>query len=162
MKQEGAGARVWTDFRGRERQRPARAREWTQTKREAFLAHVAMHGCARSAAEEVGMGERSAYGLRARDPEFDAVWIEAMRIHFDGLEAMLLRKARGEAVPELEDVDVQLALALLRQHRSALANGPRRGGPRPRTASKAELIAALRTQLDAVKRRQGRKRDERG
>jgi hypothetical protein len=160
--EEEPDGRVVRDFRGRARQRPAREHEWTDAKRETFLAQLAMGGCARSAAGVAGMPERSAYALRAREPEFDAAWMEAMRMHFDGLEAMLLRKARGEAVSELEGVNVELALALLRQHRAALVSGPRKGGPRPRTASKAELIAALRTQLEAVKRRQGKKRDERG
>lgn len=160
--EETSGVTVGQDFRGRERKRPVREHEWTPKKRETFLAQVAIDGCARSAAAAAGMPERSAYALRAREPEFDTAWTEAMRMHFDGLEAMLLRKARGEAVPELGEVNVELALALLRQHRAALVNGPRKGGPRPRTASKAELIAALRKQLDAVKRRQGKKRDERG
>ena len=69
---------------------------WTAARQRAFIEHLADHGCAKSAAEAVGMSEQSAHRLRRRPDAaaFDAAWLGALRSNFD----MLMETAADRAV----------------------------------------------------------------
>ena len=152
------GETVHRDFRGRTRRRPARPHEWTEAKQALFVAELREHGCTRTAAAAAGMTERSAHDRRSRDADFDEACRAATAAHYDELELRLLRKARGETGPELDGLNAELALHLLKQHRPDA--GAKRQGRRPRAATKAELIEALTEKLRAVKQRQGAPRND--
>lgn len=60
----------------------------------AFLAALAETGVVRDACEAAGIGRRTAYHLRERDPEFAAKWDEALEDAADLLETEAVRRAR--------------------------------------------------------------------
>ena len=121
-------------------------------------------------AAAVGRCFSGAYALRRNDPAFAAQWQAALECGYARLEAMLIERAApaggggcggsdpiagedGPAPPDPADMDPQLALLLLRLHRSPLKGREKPGGCSPQRASKAELIAALLKQLRILRLR---------
>jgi hypothetical protein len=147
--------------------RAAREGSWTAANRRVFLDHLATTCNVRRAAQAVGMSEPGAYALRRRDPEFARQWQEAVQLGYEVVEAMLLARAMGTGadavLPEREDgdpvppspetMDTELAMSLMRQQLAGGASPGKRIGPRPRCATKAELVAELNKRIAAVKRR---------
>jgi hypothetical protein len=146
---------IFLDYRGEARRRPVRGHEWTIPKREAFLDALASVGSVRHAVASVGMHERSAQALRERDPAFAEAWLQAIKCNYEAIEGDLLRWMRGDR-EGLDQFDAGAAMALLKQHEAALGGAKRGGGARPRTATKSELIQALKTNIAAVKRQRRR------
>ena len=59
--------------------RPRRSGEWTSEHAVTFIFTLAATGSVTLAARRAGMGRKSAYALRMRDPAFDYAWASAMR-----------------------------------------------------------------------------------
>ncbi|HKR24067.1 MAG TPA: hypothetical protein VJS15_02320 [Allosphingosinicella sp.] len=142
---------------------------WTRRARQGFLDHFRATCNAAASARAAGRTEGSAHKLRARDPDFAAEW-DAALVDADARltgKLILFAETRGKPQPETDeagepavapiaDFDPELALKLLRHHRSSLAGRPRRGGPKPKRASNEELIGAVVTLLGLIKRRRAR------
>ena len=137
------------------------AHQWTDDKRGAFLAALAMSCNVKASCAAVGMSTTTAYALRLRDDGFAEQWHAAIQIGYDRLEEALLQAAgaaiavpAGEAGEQAADgFDPQLARRLLDRHRSAReGRSNRRSGPVTR-ASREEAEAALHAKLDALERK---------
>ena len=146
--------------------RKRRSDGWTKRARRIFLDHFRATCNATASAKAAGLSEGSAFKLRGRDPEFAADWDSALRDSNARLKGKLIvfAETRGKAQPEpedadepavapIEDFDPELALTLIRHHESSLAGRPRRGGPRPKAASRDELVKAVGKLLGVLKRR---------
>lgn len=66
--------------------RAVRKNGWTDAKRAAFLAELAQSCNVSRANKAAGVATRSAYLLRARDPEFARQWQAALEIGYDAPE----------------------------------------------------------------------------
>ena len=164
------GATVLQPGRGRPRQlRKAQERGWTRKRRAVFLDHLAATCNVTASATAAGLHWSSAYALRRRDSAFAEQWKAALATGYEGLEAMLIARARGAAAaaPEAEDgpappdpaaMDAELALHLLRQHAGAVAGRVRRPGGKLRRASSEELTGKILRLLAALARRRERRR----
>lgn len=142
---------------------------WTKHARCIFLDHFRATCNATASAKAAGLTEGSAFKLRARDLEFAAEWDLALRDSDARLTGKLIvfAETKGKKQPEpdedepavapIEDFDPQLALAVIRHHQASLAGGRRRGGPRPKAATRDELIEALVKQLAALRRREAKR-----
>ena len=148
--------------------RKARCDGWTAARREIFLDHYAENGIATEACRAAGMEEGAAYRLCRRDPEFAAQYAEAFAISKLRLEemAVLYAKTGGKAPvgpgetpsPDLANFDPEFALKILNRTRPSVDGPVRPGGPRPRAASKAELIEAIMKGLAMLKKRRAKAR----
>ena len=58
--------------------RPRRAKEWNPGAAVTFIVTLAASGTVTRAARAAGMGRKSAYALRLRDPAFAAAWKAAL------------------------------------------------------------------------------------
>lgn len=137
---------------------------WTARKRETFFNHLSVTSNVAASARAAGMTEGSAHKLRGRDPEFAGQWDAALREADTRLTGKLivLAETGGKPLAEredgeppeapIEDFNADLALKLLALNRQSQA-GKRRGGPRPKSASREELIAAGLKLLGMLKRR---------
>jgi hypothetical protein len=135
------------------------AHQWTDDKRNAFLAALAEICNVKASCAAVGMSTTTAYALRLRDDGFAAQWRAAILTGYERLEEALLQAAGaalaaapGEA-GEGQAFDPQLAMRLLERHRSTVeGRSNRRAGPVTR-ASREEAEAALHARLDALERK---------
>lgn len=151
---------------GKERKlqrRKPQQRGWTARKRAIFLDHLAATCNVTASAKAAGLHWSGAYALRRRDPEFAAQWKAALAAGYDRLEAMLIERASGTGPlpesgedapppPDARAMDPQLAMHLLKLHRSSVRGQPRSGGTLHR-ASREEMIRKLMQLLSALKRR---------
>ncbi len=147
--------------------RKAKPQSWTKVRRAAFLAELA-HSCNVTRAHKAaGMGDRSAYVLRQRDPAFAHGWQEALRVGFERLETALLRRAL-EVVGEIEldereepveKMSVEQAIGLLNQHRRSVQQGAayRRRPQARHIATQEETDAVLLKRIAMVKRQRARR-----
>lgn len=151
---------------GRMRQCKARRDGWTARKRRIFLDHLAATSNATDSARAAGMHPRSAFALRRRDDQFAEEWDEALGEYETRLEGKLVvyAESKGEPAPDedagsdIDGFDPKLAVQALALHRDRRSGGRRRrGGPRPRTASREETEAAVLKLLKAVAKRSGGK-----
>jgi len=173
---EGAGeereereVRVVRCSDGRLRKCKARRTGWTAGKRRIFLDHLAATSNATASARKAGMGVRSAFALRARDPQFAAEWDAALRQAEARLKGKLVvyaetqgKKAAREGDEENDASDVDgfdpdLALRALADSRQSRAGRRRPGNGKFRTATEEETDAELMRLLKALDRRRGRK-----
>lgn len=154
--------------RGRRLQkRKPRKDGWTAARRQIFLDHLASSGNVTASAEAAGIKERSAYGLRLRDAEFAAKWQSALAAGYVRLEGLLIERAGGAAyvpggeVPaaDASTLNTDLALQLLRQHRSAAKGLERPRGIQPSKADKQELNEAILRLLELLNRRLRKRRE---
>jgi hypothetical protein len=145
--------------------RKRRSDGWMQRDIDTFLSHLRLTGNITTSAAAVGKSGHAAHNLREIDAEFDALVNEAL----DETEARLENKialfaeTRGKLPPPaedgapaeapLEDFDPQLALAYLSYRRAKRDGRGRKGGPRPRTAGKEEVVQAVAKLILMVKRR---------
>lgn len=134
---------------------------WTRDKRRVFLDTLAVTCNVGLACAEAKMSKGGVYALRRRDPEFAALWRDALLMGYDRLEERLLRRA-GAGVNDVafgtgavteEPLDPELALNLLRNHRPAVEGRHKRLGGQVARASRAEAEAALTKRLDALEKR---------
>lgn len=153
-----------TIARGNQRRRQIRqvaTRGWTSEKRQTFLDLLAVTCNVQLACAETGMSKRGVYALRRRDPEFAALWREALLMGYDRLEERLLRQA-GAGVNDVEfgagdepegPLNAELALILLRNHRPTVEGRRKRPAGPIRRATREEAEAALTKRLDALEKR---------
>lgn len=71
----------------------ARTNRTSQRARTAFLDELRKRGNVSEAAAVAGIGRRTAYEVRDRDPEFAAAWDEAIEAAVDAMEAEAWRRA---------------------------------------------------------------------
>ena len=99
---------------------------WTKARRKRFLDALAATCNVRAAHEAAGLAPTSGYALRRRDPEFAALWQDALAIGYERLEEALLTHAL-QAVNAIEiatDGDVDLGPRAISAHAS---EPPKRG-----------------------------------
>jgi len=153
---------------------------WTKAKRQAFLDTLAETCNVKAATLAAGMALGAPYALRKREPQFGALWEEALAMGYERLESELLScaldaindirigEARTDGADTPEEVaaawrqplgtklpaaiSVQLALSLLNRHKAA-AEGRRYGVRVRRQPTPEETDAALEKVLDGVYRR---------
>ena len=145
--------------------RKRRSDGWTKRDIATFLSHVRVTGNVFAAAAAAGKSSRAAYNLRAIDAEFAAQWDSArdefeMRVES---KVALYAETGGKLPPlpengepaeaPLENFDPHLALAYLSYKRAKSEGRGRRGGPKPRTAGKEEVVQAVAKLILMVKRR---------
>lgn len=143
---------------------------WTGEKRRRFLDTLAATGVATWAAKAAGMCYEAAAALRRRDPEFAALWRQAMIDAYYSVESMVVEhsvlggapprdsEASGD-LPDASKMDVELALKLLQmRHKTVLGNVQHPGAP-PAIARKEDTDAAILKKLAVLRRRLGLPRD---
>jgi hypothetical protein len=145
--------------------RKRRSDGWTQSCIDTFLSHLRLTGNITSSAVAIGKSGDAAQNLRAIDPEFDAQVTATREEHRARVESKIALFAEtggklppidenGAPVePPLSDFDPHLAMALLKFLDGKAATRGRRGGPRPRTAGKEEVVQAVGALILMVKRR---------
>ena len=149
---------------GRLRLCKARSTGWTARRRGLFIDCLTATSNVREAARAARMSVRSAYALRARDPQFAAEWDEALATAEARLIGKLVvyaetRGARSEGVDADDDLsgfNPVVALEAIRLHQARRDKGAGRrprGGPMPRTASREETEAAVRKVLQKLAKR---------
>lgn len=150
--------------RPREQIRRARVKEWTARTEQRFLAALAACCNIKRACAEVGLSTASQHAHARRWPAFAAACEQALSIGATRIEAGLLANSAplwdaSEVSPEapIPAMTAAEAIQLLRLHKKGGAGQPRRRpGRPPRTASEAEVKAALAAQL--AKLLQGKRR----
>lgn len=148
---------------------------WTKTRRACFLDVLALSCNVRLASSEAGMSAQNAYRLRRTDPEFAALWREALVAGYERLETELIQRALqsvnaiqpgdgGEEAAEaanavVEKMDIKAILQVLAHRRATVEDGmrPNRRDVRRRMATEEETNAALLKKL-AILERQTRDR----
>jgi hypothetical protein len=142
---------------------------WTKRDIDVFLQHYRLTANVTASAKAAGKSAGGAWRLRETDAEFA-----------DGMDAALgqadvrlrsklavfaetkgkVRAPEGDEPEEapLEDFDPDLALKFLAHSQNRLAGVRQKGGARPRAASGAELIEALKTLVGMVKKRRAKAR----
>ncbi len=144
-----------------------------KAKRTRFLDRLAATCNVSVAARFAGVAVSSCYRLRAREEGFAAAWDAALAVGYDRLEAALLDYALtkmegGQADPDViapaeipgsvkaalaersvSHSDLQMAVRILAQHRTAKEGKPRTKG----LPSEAQSDAMLKRKLDALARR---------
>jgi len=148
---------------------------WTRTKRACFLDVLALSCNVKLAAEQAGVVPSSAYRLRRLDPDFAALWRDALLAGYERLETELVGRALqsidpilpGEGGEEaaaaadaaIEKMDARTILQVLAHRRATVEGGmrPSRRDAQRRIATEEETNAALLKKL-AVLERQVRER----
>lgn len=147
----------------------ARKDGWTARKRGIFLDHFRATCNVTASAREAGMGLRSVFRLRNRDPQFADAWDAALRDADARLTGKLIvyaetqGKAPADAPPgsdasDIANFDPELALRMLSYHRERLAGRRRRGGAPKRVATEEETDAEIMRLLKALGKRLRRQR----
>jgi hypothetical protein len=142
---------------------------WSRRDKRVFLAHFRATCNVTASARAAGKGDKSAWNLRNRDPEFAAEWDAALRdaevrlmgklvVHAE-TKGKVVESEDGEpAVAGIEDFDPDLAIRLIKLRQGGpVGRHGHRGGGRPQRAGKAELIAQLKKQFAALDRRKARR-----
>lgn len=138
---------------------------WTRRDIETFLAHLRVTGDVSSSAAAAGKSGRAAYNLRAIDAAF-AAQMDAAQSEFEAqLESRIalyaqtggklppLREDGEPAEAPLADFDPRLAMDYLNYKRAKKETRGRRGGPRPKSVSKEELVEVFVKLMGMMKRR---------
>lgn len=141
------------------RPREPREYEWTEEKRDTFLAMLAATAHVGKSCRAAGRTPSGLYRLRLRDPTFAERWDAALDMGLAQLKAMLIRRAAAmpdgllieEMAEAVEKMDTELAVKLL-----GLNSRPRPDRHRrPRQADQVETDAAIKRLAGAIfKRRQ--------
>ena len=147
----------------RVQKRKAAKVRFTDARRQVFLDHLAAC-CNVTAAAAAGVGVRTVYDARRREPGFAQAWEEAIEIGYATLEAELIARAArfqhyvpGDTeVPAPEGIDTWLAMDLLRLHRAPRSGTAKAGGRAPLVASVEETVAAIEKKLKVLARRKAR------
>jgi hypothetical protein len=138
---------------------------WTRRDIAIFLGHLRMTGNITASAAAIGKSETAAQNLRAIDPEFDAQVTAAREEYKARVESKIALFAEtGGKLPPLDadgmpkepplsDFDPRLAMDWLKFLESKEATRGRRGGPRPRCASKEEVVQAVGKLILMLKQR---------
>jgi hypothetical protein len=110
------------------------------------------------AAAKAGVAYQTVFKHRMKDAAFAEAWDRCLGQGYARVEAQMLEtEVAAEAfevdgdwdAPELQKIEPQLGLALLREHKKSLGEGAspfraaRKQGRRPKTASNAEIEVAL-------------------
>ena len=145
--------------------RKRRSDGWTKRDIDTFLGHLRVTGNVFRSAAAAGKSGPAAYNLRAVDAGF-AAQMDAARDEFETrLESKValyaetggklppLREDGEPAEAPLENFDPQLAMAYLNFRRTKREARGRRGGPRPRTVGKEELVEVFVKLMGMMKRR---------
>ncbi|WP_077148658.1 hypothetical protein [Sphingopyxis sp. KK2] len=145
---------------GPAQRRSSKPNGWTKARRRAFLAELA-HSCNVSRAHKAAdMGERGAYALRQRDPQFARQWQEALELGYGRLEMALARRAL-EVLGELElderaeplaVMTVEQAIAVLSLHRRSVQQGKPQQRRSGHVATQEETDAVLLKKIAMIKR----------
>lgn len=148
--------------------RTGRRKLFNRAAQEVFLEWFAATCNVKWSAEMAGFNYKTVLRHRMTDPVFAEGWDRAVRQAYARLEAQQLETRRKEApigiegdwdAPEMDPVDPQIAIQLLREHKRdvvgpGLAFGePRKQGRRPTVATNAEVKAALLKSLKAFEGR---------
>lgn len=140
---------------------------FTRDRRETFLNTLAATCNVALAIKAAATCASTVYYMRRRDPEFAALWQEALTIAYERLETALLARAMGtdgvtvadadfgdpEMILPQGEIDAELALKLLARHRATVEGGrarPIRAGRH--VATEAETNAALTRKLAILHR----------
>ena len=107
--------------------------DWTKTKQQAFLDHLAATANVASATATVKFKEGAAYDYRRKSPEFRTAWQAALCEGYAKLELMMLERAmralqplaQGEDAPDpartkADEYSNKLVMALLAAHRASV------------------------------------------
>lgn len=135
---------------------------WTARMKAAFLDELAATCNVLASAQAIGVTATSVYTLRRRDDAFAEAWQEALAQGYVMLETQLVGHALAGGGPVLANgdparpaIDVDLALKLMGDHRERAAGKRAIGGPKPRTATRADTNAAILKKLKALESRLG-------
>lgn len=151
------------------RMRKRRKDGWTKRDIETFLIHY--HATTNIAASAAAAGKhvRGFYSLRDTDPVFAA---QVDRAREEGMlrlksKAIVYAETRGKIPPPREDgepaeapmetFDPEFTLKLLAHERDRREGFRPRGGPRPKSVSKEELVQTLMGLFDMIERRVARR-----
>jgi hypothetical protein len=153
---------------GRPQLRLRKREGWTKQRRKIFLDHLAATCNVTASATAAGLYWAGAYAWRRKDPEFAAQWQAALETGYARLEAMLVDRAAvgsgapgdaegvdaaGAPPPDPSQMDVALALHLLRIHRGPLRGRPLGTGKKIQRANKKETVQAVLKLLRVLRRR---------
>ncbi len=137
----------------------AGSRRWSTERVAIFFATLARTANVLASERAAGMGERSSYSRRARDPEFRAAWDEALREGYAQLEIAMLERATngqrrpvihgGKIVTEVTEYSDRLALTLLAAHRAAVKGS---GAAAP-AADREAIRRRIEAKIEAIGRR---------
>jgi hypothetical protein len=141
-------------------------RDWTERKREAFLAELTFTSNITRSAQSVNLSEKGAYKLRRSDPVFRAAWASALSEGYARLEHMMLERAMnafsdGEvaeidpARKRMEEYSNKLAMALLAAHRSSVRGETVRPATPATPAKPVDKRAALKARFAEMRKRAG-------
>jgi hypothetical protein len=138
---------------------------WTKRDIATFLGHLRITGDVSASAAAIGRSGRAAYNLRAVDGAF-AAQMDAAQDEFESrLENRIalyaetggkrppLRDDGEPAEAPLEDFDPRLAMDFLKFKQAKKETRGRRGGPRPKSVSKEELVETFVKLMGMLKRR---------
>jgi hypothetical protein len=154
--------------------RKERKDAFSPAKKQVYLDHYAAGCNVTLAAKAAGVSTVTVNYHRREDPVFAQQCAEAHDLAYEGLDAMLLERAKtgghyvagpdAETAPGPEAMDTELALRLLQLRERPLGRrtGRRTGraGYEPRRVSEAELNEAILAKLDVLDRRLKLKRCE--
>jgi hypothetical protein len=146
-----------------------RGRVITAREKQAFLDHLSRCSNASASAEAAGRSYDGFNEIRKRDPEFAALWQDALQAGYAYVEALILERSRialeaekpkeGESEAARQgaqfalSMDADQILRLMTLHKRTV-NGGRRGGNAPRpAASEEEAAAAIMKKLAVLRRR---------
>jgi hypothetical protein len=145
--------------------RKAKPNSWTKARRTAFLTELA-YSCNVSRAHKAAeMGERGAYSLRHRDPEFARQWQAALELGYERLATALARRALevlgelelDERQEPLEPMTVAQAIDVMNLHRRSIQQGRGHQRQSHHVATQAETDAVLLKRIEMVERQRARR-----
>jgi hypothetical protein len=131
--------------------------------RKRFLEYFAATANAKWSADRVGIAYQTVWKHRMKDPRFAEAYDRALDQALARVRAKLVEtRIKAEPIeidgdfdaPELDEIDPQIGLAILREHGWGLSGPsplgrPRKAGRAPQVASNAEVRAALVKRLEA-------------
>lgn len=140
---------------------------WTDRLKDEFLDALAATCHVRNSAAAIGVEPSSVYQLRRRDEAFAAAWSVALGQGYEMLELQLVGHAlagggmgAGEVLdngdPARPPIDVEMAMKLLRDHRSRATGKQDVSGPKPMIATREQTNAAIIKKLAAIEKRLAR------
>ena len=146
-----------------------RARPHTNTL-ESFCLHLSRTGSITYAAARAGLDRRRLYRLKAEDEEFAAQWDEALQLGVERLQDDAMRRALdgverpvwrgGKRVGSIRQHDNRLMQFLLRAHRPETYGDKSRAGTSPLPFDLAKRLAASAPRLEAHRREEEARRNE--